>query len=583
MPIKPQYDVAILGAGLAGLTLARQLVLTSNKRILLVERRPEIPPKKQKVGESTVQVGGYYLGKVLDLEEYLLHDQLMKYNLRFYWRTPGRKNDQFEDFGQAYLRQISNIPCYQLDRNTLEGELARLARASDRIDFVLGTSDLKVDLSEAGDHDVSFKAAGALEKCKANWVVDASGRASFLKQRLSLEQKNDVRHGTSYFWVDGLVNLEKLTDRTPREQRLNPDRRQTGHLPQWLATNHFVGEGFWFWVIPLQHKTSFGLVYDTKLIPHDKVSTPQRLLAWLFKEFPLFERELKDRPILDCGSFRDFSYSAQQTLGKNRWALTGESGRFSDPLYSPGSDLIALHNSLITHAITKLQPSDYEAHQFLYELLMRSLYDAFLPTYDTSYDCLGDQECFVLKYGWELSIYFSFFVMPFVNELFPQQGFILPFLERFSTLGTLNRRLHEFLSGYYQWKKREGREHAGPIFHELSSLGTLKESEQLFYQVGVGTPEALRLLDTQLESLRELARFTVAHVTAMVVSDPQLLTHKDFVDGIHLDQIQFDPKAMKERHRSLPAARETYAWKLDPNALKAFWSPVIAARMRPTG
>src|SRR5215472_5522650 len=108
MGASEQYDVVIIGAGLAGLSLARQVLLASDKKILLLDKRPQVPSPRQKVGESTVQVGAYYYSKVLDLEEYLLHEQLMKYNLRFYWKTPGRDNRRFEDYGHSYIRTFSN-------------------------------------------------------------------------------------------------------------------------------------------------------------------------------------------------------------------------------------------------------------------------------------------------------------------------------------------------------------------------------------------------------------------------------------------------------------------------------------------
>ena len=75
VPVRERYDVVILGAGLAGLTLARHLLLDTERTVLLLERRDEVPPPRQKVGESTVQLAGYYLSKVLDLEEYLLTDR----------------------------------------------------------------------------------------------------------------------------------------------------------------------------------------------------------------------------------------------------------------------------------------------------------------------------------------------------------------------------------------------------------------------------------------------------------------------------------------------------------------------------
>ena len=125
-PIVPSYDVVVLGAGLAGGTLARQVLLGGRgKTILLLDRRDDLPPTDQKVGEATVQVSGFYYSKVLDLEEYLLCEHYMKYNLRFYWKSAGRDNSRYEDLCQSYIRTLSNIPTYQLDRNKFEGEVLR--------------------------------------------------------------------------------------------------------------------------------------------------------------------------------------------------------------------------------------------------------------------------------------------------------------------------------------------------------------------------------------------------------------------------------------------------------------------------
>ena len=70
MQTTADYDVIIIGAGLAGLTLSRQLLLETDKRILLIDRRDEIPGRKHKVGESLVQVGGYYFGGALVLRSF---------------------------------------------------------------------------------------------------------------------------------------------------------------------------------------------------------------------------------------------------------------------------------------------------------------------------------------------------------------------------------------------------------------------------------------------------------------------------------------------------------------------------------
>ena len=84
---------------------------------------------------------------------------------------------------------------------------------------------------------------------------------------------------------------------------------------------------------------------------------------------------------------------------------------------------------------------------------MRAFYEAYVPSYAVSYDVLGDQETFALKYSWELAIYFAFYVFPFINDLFTDTRFLPGFLRRFSHLGPINHGLLDLLVGLYNWKK----------------------------------------------------------------------------------------------------------------------------------
>jgi flavin-dependent dehydrogenase len=564
------YDVVIIGAGLAGLALARQLLLYSDKKILLVDRRSEVPPKKQKVGESTVQVSAYYYAKVLDLEEHLQTEHFVKYNLRYYWKTPGSSNDCFERYSHAYIQKFSNICCYQLDRNRFEAEMFKLNQQEPNFTFRGGISDLTVDLSEAGPHSVGFKAKGTEYDLTAKWVVDTSGRGKCLARQMDLGKENPIHHGTSFFWVEGLVNIEKLTALSPKEIRLKKDRTETGHSPFWLATNHFMGEGFWFWVIPLHHITSLGLVYDNRLIPRDRVSTVPKLIEWICEEFPLFARDLPNRKVLDQSSIKDFSYDCKQTISKSMWALSGEAGRFTDPLYSPGSDLISLHNTLITDAVLTDDPDELAAKCWLYEQLEEAFYQGTVPAYAVTYDALGDQEAFVLKYAWELSIYFAFYVFPFINDFFTNRRFLLMYMSKFSRLGAINMKLHGFISGYFQWKKNQEVSVREPVFYDFMNIAALREAEKCFYKVGVSVDDARQILDDQLVNLQETARYFVAHIYSQVLSHEQAVTNRAFIESIELQKLRFDPEEMREQYAEHAESIGVYEWPFDATVLERF-------------
>jgi 2-polyprenyl-6-methoxyphenol hydroxylase-like FAD-dependent oxidoreductase len=562
-------DVLIVGGGLAGLSLARQLLLQSDKRVLLIDRR-ELPPKRQKVGEATVQVSGYYYSRVLEMEEHLLCEHYLKYNLRFYWKTAAGA-DRYEGYSQSYIRGLSNIATYQLDRNVFEAALLRVNRESPRFELHAPTSDLVIDLAEDGPHSFSFRSGERLLAGKATWVVDASGRGRVLARRRGLIAKSPIRHGTTFCWVEGLVDFERLTDLTAAEVRKRRDRAALGHLPVFLATNHYCGEGYWFWLIPLHGMTSLGLVYDSALVPRAEVATPQKMIDWVCRQFPLFARDLPRRRIVDFGGFTDFALDSTQTISAARWAMCGEACRFSDPLYSPGGDLISIYNTLITDAILTEDRAELAGKVRVYESLARSVYEAYVPSFAVSYEVLGDQEVFTLRYVWELTVYFAFYVFPFINDLFTDRQFIPSFLRSFSRLGPTNRNLHAFLVGYYRWKK-ENLEPAGggePQFFDFYEFAHLKAAEECFYRVGLTAEEARPVLAQQLENLEELARFVVAHVSAVVTGDRRALS-SEFVNGIDLRRVEFDPAEMAARVVACGASAGEHPWRLQPASLARF-------------
>ncbi|HEY4592067.1 MAG TPA: hypothetical protein VIJ61_06640, partial [Thermoanaerobaculia bacterium] len=576
-----EVDVLIIGAGLAGLTLARHLLLEKPEiRILMLDRLAEIPSPKQKVGEATVQVSGYYYSRVLEMEEHLLMEHYLKYNLRFYWKSQ-RGGEVWEDLSQSYIRKISNIATYQLDRNKFEAAVLEKNRENPNFELIHPMSGLQVDLAEdggEGPHAFRFEADGREIAGRATWVVDASGRNRFLVKQENLNRPSPIRHGSSFLWVEGLLDPEKCTNLDRKAIRLRPERSALGHFPTFLATNHYCGEGYWFWEIPLHGKTSLGLVFDSANVAFKDVHTPEKLVEWICREYPLFARDLPQRKIVYHSGYTSFALDNGQTISPNRWALVGEACRFTDPLYSPGGDLISTYNTLITDCILTPGWRELEAKIRFYEPLARAIYEAYVPSFAVSYCTLGDQECFSLRYVWELTVYFAFYVFPFINDFLTNQAFLPGFLRRFGQLGPINQGMHRVLAAYYRWKKETViLEAPEPVFFDFMEIGALAAAELTFYKVGVSPDEAKQVLDDQLENLRDLARWTLAHIAAAVLDDPRAVTNAAFIRGIDVDDLQFDPAAMAARLEA--ACRETseaYAWRFDVPCMARFRTARLA-------
>jgi hypothetical protein len=160
------------------------------------------------------------------------------------------------------------------------------------------------------------------------------------------------------------------------------------------------------------------------------------------------------------------------------------------------------------------------------------------------------------KYGWELAVYFGFYVLPFINDLFTDEEFLPFFMRKFGLLGPINRMLQKFLSDFFQWKKTNVQPSAAPELHDFYEMMPLRNSELLFYQVGLTREEATEVLERQFNSLKGFARWIVAQVYSTVLGDPMVALDAEFINGIKLRDIRFDPSQMRAEYHSAGKKRE---------------------------
>lgn len=345
--VKPAYDVVIIGAGWAGLTLARQLKMSRPElSILQLDAATEY---KAKVGEATVEMTGHYFMHRLGLANYLYRNHLPKNGLRFLFDSENH-DLELHEMSEHGTSNIPPHPAFQLDRARLEEDLVAMNREMG-IDILLGArvKDLEVNEDPApGSHLVQFDCPALGETIdpmgqtvSGRWLVDASGKAGLLAKKYKLHHRRDVPKNAST-WAR-FSNVKDIDSLGPKAWR----RKVNG---RFLSTIHFTGEGYWIWVIPLSGGfTSIGVDCDKERMKNRPVKK-EEFMAFLNSHRGLADL-LEDAEMEDFEAWGQLAYRGEKYMSEHRWATTGFAAMFLDPLFSFGGDMISLFNDGICNAI----------------------------------------------------------------------------------------------------------------------------------------------------------------------------------------------------------------------------------------
>ena len=310
-------DVLVIGGGPAGSTCAALLAEKGINVVLL-----------EKAHHPRFHIGESLLPANLPLFDRLgVADQIAAIGMRkdgVEFNSPWHEGNMLVDFSEAWDKSMPYA--FQVRRSEFDEILFRNAgKKGATVIEGCRVRDVRFDPNGKAPATIVAKDNdGTARQYAARFVVDASGRDTFLANRLGTKEKNRKHNSSALF--GHFENVERL-----------PGKLEGNISIFWF-------EHGWFWLIPLQGgATSVGAVCWPRYLHSRKTSVDQFLLDTIALCPQLAARMKNARLCSPVSATGNYTYGSSVSHGE-QYLLLGDAYAFLDPVFSSGV-FLAMNNA----------------------------------------------------------------------------------------------------------------------------------------------------------------------------------------------------------------------------------------------
>jgi flavin-dependent dehydrogenase len=300
-------DILIIGGGPAGSTAAILLAEKGHRVVLLEKARHP----RFHIGESLLPANLPLLER-LGVTDKVRAIGMEKWGAEFISHWDGR--EQEFQFANAWDKSLPMA--YQVRRSQFDEILVRRA-AAQGADVVEGCRARDVEFLD--DERVRVHAEhddGRMQTWEAAQLIDASGRDTFLGNRLKIKRRNE-KHNSAAMYA-----------------HFTGARRNCGRQEGNISIYWF--DHGWLWFIPLADgATSVGAVVWPRYMKTRDVPVRDFFLSTIALCPPLAERLRAASLASDVEATGNYSYACERSSGSN-FLMIGDAYSFIDPVFSTG-------------------------------------------------------------------------------------------------------------------------------------------------------------------------------------------------------------------------------------------------------